>query len=388
MTVTERRASPLSAPIEFVRHSARDFEQGDSQGVVIRDMDGVASAQLADWATLRSDGDRQGDALPAHRFGSLDSPVIRLEQGFDTAIASWNAVTPPGTWLKLDLAVRRRKGGWTSPYTMAVWASGIDTLRRHSVGGQDDADARVATDTLHLRDGVVGVAIRYRLRLFTSDPGQTPKVSGIAVVTSGSDGLPEATTGTDDRIAWGIELEVPPRSQRVGDPASAGWCSPTATSMVLAYWGNTIPLAVAAAATYDHTYAGTGNWAFNTAWAGALGYEAYVTRFASLREVERWIAAGVPVVISLAWDAGELAGAPIPSSDGHLIVIRGFDYAGGVIANDPAAHSDDEVRRVYHREDLQRLWLASSGGVAYLIHPPGHAGPEPSPGDKRGGEQG
>lgn len=387
MTVTERRASPLSAPIELVRHTARDFQQGAAQGVVIRDMDGVASAQLAEWTTLRSGGDRRGDALPSHRFGSLESPVISVEQGFDSAIASWNAVTPPGTWLELDLAVGRREGGWTRPYTMAVWASGTDTLRRHSVGGQDDADARVATDTLHLRDGVVGVAMRYRLRLCTSDPGYTPTVSGIAVVTSGSDGLPDASTAFHHRSAWGTELELPQRSQRVGDPASAGWCSPTATSMVLAYWGKTIPVAVAAAATYDHTYGGTGNWAFNTAWAGALGFDAYVTRFASLREVERWIAAGVPVVISLAWSTGELVGAPIPSSDGHLIVIRGFDDAGDVIANDPAAHSDDEVRRVYHRDDLQRSWLAS-GGVAYLIHPPGRAGPEPPPGAKRGGEQG
>nr|MBA3308119.1 C39 family peptidase [Chloroflexota bacterium] len=283
MTVIERRASPLSASIEFVRHTGRDFQRGNAQGVVTRDMDGVPSARLAEWATLRSGAAGQRDGQPAYRFGSLESPVIRVEQGFDTAIASWIAVTPPGTWLQLDLAVCRTDGRWTRPYTMAVWASGTDTLLRHSVRGQDDADARVATDTLQLRDPAVGAAIRYHLTLFTSDPAQTPRVSRIAVVTSASEGLRDGSTAADDGIAWGIELEVPQRSQRVGDPASAGWCSPTATSMVLAYWGCSIPVALAAAATYDHVYAGTGNWAFNTAWAGSLGFEAYVTRFASLR---------------------------------------------------------------------------------------------------------
>jgi len=388
ITVIERRAGHLNGSIEIVKHSVRDFERGDAQGVVVREMDGVPSLLLAGPATLRFDPGRQRGGRPAYLFGSLESPEIRIERAFDTAIASWNAVTPAGTWLQLDLAVRRTEGRWTHPYTMAVWASGTETLLRHSVGDQDDADARIATDTLHLRDGAVGAAIRYRLTLFTTDPSHTPKVNGIAVVTSASDQLAVDTIASGDGVAWGVELDVPQRSQRADDPASAGWCSPTATSMVLAYWGCSIPIADAAAATYDYLYAGTGNWAFNTAWAGALGFEAFVTRFASLVDVERWIAAGVPVVISLSWRAGELVGAPITSSDGHLIVIRGFDEGGDVIANDPAARSDSEVRQVYHRDQLQRSWLASSGGVAYLIHPPGHAGPELTSGNQRGGEQG
>jgi hypothetical protein len=151
--------------------------------------------------------------------------------------------------------------------------------------------------------------------------------------------------------------------------------------MVLAYWGTDVTVPEAAAATYDETYGGTGNWTFNTAWAASLGFEAHVTRLGSLAKVGRWIEAGVPIVISLAWHDGDLPGAPIEASDGHLLVVRGFDEAGDPIVNDPAAPSDAEVRRVYPREALERLWLASSGGVAYVIHPPGHAGPDLALGD-------
>ena len=36
----------------------------------------------------------------------------------------------------------------------------------------------------------------------------------------------------------------------------------------------------------------------------------------------------MPVVMSIAWKKGELTGAPIPSSSGHLIVLAGFDTTG------------------------------------------------------------
>jgi len=41
--------------------------------------------------------------------------------------------------------------------------------------------------------------------------------------------------------------------------------------------------------------------------------------------VERWIAAGVPVAINIEFGKGELTGAPMPSNDGHVLVIRDFD---------------------------------------------------------------
>ncbi len=78
----------------------------------------------------------------------------------------------------------------------------------------------------------------------------------------------------------------------------------------------------------------------------------------------------MPVIASIAWKRGELSRAPIPRSEGHLVVIRGFDPSGNVIVNDPAGCDDSRVRRVYRRDEFARAWFCSgSGGVAYLVRP-------------------
>ena len=80
----------------------------------------------------------------------------------------------------------------------------------------------------------------------------------------------------------------------------------------------------AARMTYDSTYEGTGNWAFNTAYAAPRAGKAFVTRLRSLREAEAYIAAGIPLVASISYAAGELTGSAVSSSNGHLLVIVGF----------------------------------------------------------------
>src|SRR5215211_1274608 len=65
----------------------------------------------------------------------------------DTFIPSWNARTPPGTWLQMEMRLRSG-GSWTRWWDMGVWAKGADTIKRHSVNGQRAGDWRVQTETL------------------------------------------------------------------------------------------------------------------------------------------------------------------------------------------------------------------------------------------------
>jgi hypothetical protein len=120
---------------------------------------------------------------------------------------------------------------------------------------------------------------------------------------------------------------------------------------------------------YDHRYEGTGNWPFTAAYAGTRGLDAFVTRLASLRAAEHYIRAGIPLVLSISFGGGELDGAPISSSDGHLLVLRGFTQGGRPVVNDPAAPRNSSVRRVYSRGQLERAWITSTAGTAYVAHP-------------------
>jgi hypothetical protein len=144
--------------------------------------------------------------------------------------------------------------------------------------------------------------------------------------------------------------------------------------MVLAYWNQDTGLCeprvrAAVAGIYDWLYKGHGNWPFNTAYAATHDLEAYVVRFTSLAQVEEWITVGVPVIVSIAWGYGELEGAPLDFSDGHLLVLVGFDADGNPVVNDPAFASDDTVRHTYFRSEFEPLWLKHTSGTAYLIYP-------------------
>jgi len=93
-----------------------------------------------------------------------------------------------------------------------------------------------------------------------------------------------------------------------------------------------------------------------------------------MSQIEQWVKLGIPVVISIAFRKGQLPGAPISSTNGHLIVVRGFTSTGDVIVNDPAAATDAQVQIVYNRADLQNAWFNSNGTV-YVMYPNGWSTP-------------
>lgn len=319
------------------------------------------------------------------QYGTLRSPQ-RTAAPFDQAIVSWAAATPPGTWLQAHLRVRLASGAWTHWYKMPIWASDAGTIRRHSIDGQQGVGT-VTTDTLVLRHGALATAYQVAVTLFIAGGrGEAgPALRRLSLATSR--GTPAAPLAAPARsAAWGHDLTVPPRSQMLAayksSPYGGGgenWCSPTSTSMILAYWAHVLhrpdlveSVPEAAHATYDWTYQGTGNWPFNVAHAASFtGMDGYVARFTTLSALAPWIAAGVPLALSVAFAPGALPGAPIPSTNGHLLVLRGFDRAGNPIVNDPAAPDNATVRRVYARAALERAWLAGSNGTVYVIFPQG-----------------
>ena len=128
-----------------------------------------------------------------------------------------------------------------------------------------------------------------------------------------------------------------------------------------------------ARAVYDAAYDGMGNWSFNAGVAGELGFDAVVTRLASLASAAVLTAAGIPLVASMSFGPGELAGADYDTA-GHLLVIRGFDQDGDVLVADPANPGGDAGLRTYPRAAFDAAWEHSRRTV-YLIVPRGHALP-------------
>ncbi|WP_141004114.1 C39 family peptidase [Nocardioides humi] len=321
--------------------------------------------------------------------------------GFDFTelIASWSARTPGTSWIEVQVRGRSAAGARTSWDTLARWAAKDKKIERRSGGAQADDGTRVATDTWR----TAGLAsYKIRIRAHHQRGRKVPKVAFATAMTSRLPaGVGAVSAPGVASAAGGLELAVPRYSQMVhaghypqwGGGGEA-WCSPTSTAMVLGYYGRLpgpgsyswVPAGhpdpwvdATARATYDHAYKGTGNWPFNTAFAAKRVGEAFVTRLRDLTDAELLVRAGIPPVVSIAFARGELTGAPISSSNGHLLVIVGFTATGDVIVNDPAAAGAAGVRRVYPRAQLEKIWLRASGGMAYVIHDAAHPLP-PSPG--------
>jgi hypothetical protein len=286
---------------------------------------------------------------------------FEAEASFDRLVASLcPSPWPVGSGARLSARVRS-PAGWKDWACLGVYGEAEDLPR------SDPEAADVAVDLLRVGAGATELDVR--LEVEAGPLGGSPQLRRLALEawTTGSL-LPEGTATRSP--AWGRILDVPERSQQVEDPTlAARICSPTSLAMVLEFLGVSLPTAEVAAAVRDRAADLYGNWSFNVAFAAEHGHPATVRRLTSLADLEAEIEAGRPAVISHRYEAGQLSGAPLPRTDGHLAVVVGFSEAGDVVVNDPAADPSqgEAVRRVYPRAELAAAWLERADGVAYLF---------------------
>ena len=330
--------------------------------------------------------------------GTWTSPWTNPGFAFTELVPSWEARTPAGTFVQVQVRGRDADGSMGSWDSLGRWASYDAGFRRTSQGSQPDDLGTVATDTWKV-SGLTGWQVRVTL-VRKAGSTATPRLDAVGAMVSRLPAAADVATSTPG-VARGRVLPVPTFSQMVHQghyPQWGGggqaWCSPTSLAMVLGYY-RALPSSAQTAwvgahsarvvdhvarMTYDYGYRGTGNWPFNTAYAATRVEQAFVTRLASLRDVERFIAAGIPVTTSVTFGSGELRGAPISATNGHLMVVVGFTDSGDVVVNDPAAdpRQAEKVRRVYDRGQFEDVWLrrgtsaGGSGGLVYVVRDADH----------------
>ena len=352
----------------------------------------------------RSYTDVETGATATYDSATWTSPVVDPGHAYTELVASWNGTTPDGSWI--EVRVRAMADDGTAVWhVLGRWASDDvndgGAINRTSENGQANAYATVYTDTLAaLNDHTLST---WQLEVSLLRRSGTSVVPSVSLVGAMASGLPK-----DKKVAVGalgpasigaIDLAVPTYCQELHkghypehDNGGEAWCSPTSTAMVVGSWGTGPSEAdtgwvdppvdavvdYAPRNVYDYTYDGCGNWPFNTAYAARFGLDGFVTRLRSLAEAELFIAAGIPLVASVSFSKGELKGAGY-STNGHLMVIRGFTASGDVVVNDPASHlipDDAQVRVVYDREQFENVWVPRSGGIVYVARPAGVALPQ------------
>lgn len=321
---------------------------------------------------------------PNLEFPASGEESVRVYSGinagipFREMIASWNVEPAADAALKVE--VRAHGPGFdTKWYTMGRWTLDGKIGPRGSVNGQRDENGTVDTDTLELTKDALTIDVQVTLKTLATGP--TPRLK--LLTFSFHNKSPELAAPAEPSPAWGKTIDVPQRAQ--GNYPNGGvLCSATSMSMILWHYSNQLgrpemnkDVPEVEEHVWDPVYKGAGNWPFNTAYAGSFpGMRSYVARFGSIHDLERWIAAGFPVICSVSFDM--LRGLPLsPTEAGHLVVLVGFTKDGDLVINDPAFKN--QVRRVYKRSDFEKAWLYSKRTV-YLVYPEDAAVPDDTDG--------
>lgn len=284
------------------------------------------------------------------------SPVLEFEP-FDVAVVSWNARHAADCGFGVEVSVAPQADGAFSPW---LWIGEWNVAVRPAQRREQAEGVRIDVDTL-VADTPMR-AMRLRVRARSTRAGE-PRfaLDRLSVATWSA---PSAPPTAADAVP---PLYVPFRSQRSApEDLASRLCSPTSLAMVLAYHGIDVNVLELAQRAYDPFHDIYGNWNRAVQAAYSFGLPGQVERLRDWSRAAECLSKRQPLVISIAAKPGQLRGAPYASTQGHLLVLRGWSGDGRVAVNDPAAAKAAEGVVEYAREDLDVVWLRR-GGTTYVL---------------------
>jgi hypothetical protein len=250
---------------------------------------------------------------------------------------------------------------WSDWHKMIDW--GAHVQRSHRV--QHDPKfsyehVRFEAKQGHYFDG-------FRIKISAHNGASLADLRHIGVCVSNLNLFKAESAQVGDRLPTVKILNVPLQSQMSLDHKDGERaCSPTATSMQVAYLAKTEPDTLKfLTKSYDMGLETYGSWPFSVARA----YEIYplatyrVLRLRNFADLHAYLKARLPVVVSV---RGPIYGAPKPYSSGHLMLVTGWDRQNKlVLVNDPAMPCNRKVARSYRLRDFLPAW-EKSRRLAYV----------------------
>ena len=286
---------------------------------------------------------------------TIVSPIFETPVDFSSLILSVNYHTATNGWLLTEVQIRQG-GVWSKFFKLALYSVRLS----HSFDEQEDDCAAVKVDVLQAKTP----AQAYRFRLSLHGDMDVPSVFV---------SLTDAAAQYDECAAilpmQSRKLSVPPLSQMrldVSPTDQLRLCSPTSLTMALNALGVQADPLQTAAAVYDDRARVYGNWTLNAAYASRLGLQALVTRFHRLAQLEEFLNKNSFVLATISYKRGELQGAAVPQTPGHLVLLCGWEN-GKIRVADPAAAVKREVICFYDAAEFARAWLKNKRGAAYLV---------------------
>jgi D-alanyl-D-alanine dipeptidase len=325
-----------------------------------------------------------GMGITTAGVATYESPVIADGFDYNEALLSWNIDLSPRAGFCVEARMRSgATGNWTPYLRFGEGGRGVPAAHpvTQCAEGQIDID--------YFKSDRRFDRLQYRILAIGGDPERADVVhierftvclTETTVAGSGRPlPAPQEFTGT---ARPAIRLPVPFLSQRnLPERLANRVCGPTSVAMVLSYRGVELPVETLAKRVYDPVHHIYGNWPRAIQEAYLLGVPGYLTRFSDWNQVREVVENGQPLVITITAEVGDLSGAPFSQTNGHLLVLTGFDDDGRVLVNDPAAPDEKSGRLAYRLDELDLVWMRRKHGAAYVLLPSGGEVTETEPGE-------
>lgn len=291
-------------------------------------------------------------------FSRTDTPP------FGQLIFSWNAFRPECGYFSFLVKAQYASGEESHWHKMMEWGKGVQrsfTSTRSSDGSQ----------FVHVRYEVPQKANGFCIMVQAHEGANLSLLKMVSVsITDLSLFVSEKASGYFKFPSIVIK-QVPRKSQmRLAHEHAKRMCSPTATSMMLAYlMGHDVYPVDVARRVYDKGLDAYGSWPFNAAHAfeRCPTVQFRVLRLSSFESLYRYLAQGTPVVVSV---RGHISTAPQSYPNGHLLLVVGWDQkTKSIIVHDPAFDQDHKVRHRYKLVDFLPAWERSHR-LAYVAEYP------------------
>jgi hypothetical protein len=290
--------------------------------------------------------------VPGATEGTFVSNEVHLGGSFKNMLASWNSNSTGGT-VEISVSVKLDDGSFTGWYSWGEWSAirGISGSK-----SMEDQNGEVDIDILTLKKECQGI-VKFKIHIKqTAD--ESPIVYNVTLACDKKESNLKAPADTYKK------LDVPYRRQMDVPEIGGSICSATSLSMVLLYHGEKITdIADVAWGVRDYGAGKFGNWAFNVAYAGELGYQTYIDYF-DIDAIKYAVSTGHPMVCSIRVKAGQLAASGYPNytTNGHLLCVVGYEEKNGqkwLLINDPA---HPEVKAILE-SDFANIYR----GVSYIV---------------------
>lgn len=350
---------------EVQESSAEETSEQISQEPVSQEPEEKEEADLHNYTRTYIPGEISG----THEGTAIKNGALVLAEGenkgsftaeldigsFTTLLASWNAVTYAGT-VEMAVSFEAEDGNRSDFLSWGKWSSKPGVTGSSSLS---DQYGKVGIDIYEVKEGHRATG-KVWVKLELTRGSKSPVVKNFSLTT------PQTPK---QQVLDGVTLpkealnDVPMRSQLAAENGSDGnrICSPTTVVMALDYMGTKQSTMTAAKAIYDNNWGAYGNWSYAVAYAGEMGYTAYLDLYD--REMTKY-----------ALSQGYVIGCSTKlTSSGHLVLLVGYTVIDGeeyYICNDPNVNEDNPVRTNYKMDFFEDRWFRSDmggKGVAYVF---------------------